>query len=123
MKRIFYITILVFMAFNVNVMANGTGGYLSLQIGIYDPDYPHSPKPQSPVAIPQIQQIGNCLNLERGCSNCLFELFADENDEEVVFSVFITSNMNIIVLPENLQGDYNIKLTRANIYFYGNIFL
>lgn len=123
MKRLFYITILLLMAFNVNVMASGADGYLSLQIGIYDPDYAHGPKPQSPVAIPQILQIDNCLNLERGCGNCLFELFADENDEEVVFSIFITSNMNIIVLPENLHGDYNIKLTKGNIYFYGNIFL
>ena len=40
-----------------------------------------------------------------------------------MFSVFITPDMDIVVLPENLFGNYNIKLTRGDMYFYGNILL
>ena len=123
MKRLFCITILLFMAFNIYAVTNSGETYIHLQVGIYDPDYPHGHKPQSPVLVPQIQQDGNSLILVRGCGNCLLEVSTYNNEEEVVFSVFITPDMDIVVLPENLFGNSNIKLTRGDMYFYGNILL
>ena len=46
MKRLFCITILLFMAFNIYAVTNSGETYIHLQVGIYDPDYPHGHKPQ-----------------------------------------------------------------------------
>ena len=39
MKRLFCITILLFMAFNIYAVTNSGETYIHIQVGIYDPDY------------------------------------------------------------------------------------
>lgn len=121
MKRLFYITTLMLFVFYVNVRANNDS-YIHLQVGIYDPYNTHGHKPKSPVVVPQILQNCNILILTQGCDNCLLELLPYDNDEDVVFYVFVASE-DIVILPEDLSGKYKIRLTRDNIYFWGYIFI
>lgn len=131
MKRLSCIAILLLtalnmMAFEMNAVPNGKGMYLSfhvrMQTGIVDPTYPNGQKPQSPVVTPLISHVGNCLYLERGCDNYLLEL-STYDDGDVVFSTFITSSTDIIVLPDDLSGEYNITLKKGKLDFYGTIFI
>lgn len=105
----------------INTAALNSSSYIPLQVSIYEPVPTHKSKPQSSVRIPNIQLNGNTLILSSGCDNCLLELVAYDNDESTVFTEYITSGTDTITLPGYLTGEYEIRLTRGNISFYGTI--
>lgn len=113
---------MLFLTFTGNVTAGTINSFINLQIKVGYTDSKHNSKrkPRSPIRKPVISQENNILQLSQGCEYYLLELVCD-NDEDIVFSEFITPNTDIITLPENLSGEYEIRLTRDDICFFGYI--
>lgn len=122
MKHLLAITTMLLLAFTGNVKAGTNNSFINLQIKVdyNDPKHGYNPKPQSPIRKPVISQENNILQLSQGCEYYLFELIGD-NDENIIYSEFITPDTDIITLPESLFGEYEIRLTRNNICFFGYI--
>lgn len=122
MKHLLAITTMLLLAFTGNIKAGTNNSFINLQIKVsYDDTSNHfDKKPQSPIRKPVISQENNILQLSQGCEYYLFELIGD-NDENIIYSEFITPNTDIITLPESLSGEYEIRLTRNNICFFGYI--
>jgi len=68
-----------------------------------------------------IQQEGNVLAL--GVTTCDFTFQLLNDDEEVVYTVFLPSGTTSVALPDTLVGDYEIRFVDSNSYFYGYITL
>jgi len=122
MKHLLTITTMMLLTFTGNVTARTTNSFISLQIKVSYDDTSHhyDKKPQSPIRKPIINQENNTLILSQGCEYYLLELVCD-NNENIVFSEFITPNTDVITLPESLAGEYEIRLTRNDICFFGYI--
>lgn len=122
MKHLLAITTMLLLAFAGNVKAGTNNSFINLQIKVsYDDTSNHfDKKSHSPIKKPVISQENNILQLSQGCEYYLFELIGD-NDENIIYSEFITPDTDIITLPESLSGEYEIRLTRNNICFFGYI--
>ncbi len=113
---------MLLLAFTGNIKAGTNNSFINLQIKVsYDDTSNHfDKKPQSPIRKPVISQENNILQLSQGCEYYLFELIGD-NEENFKYSLINTPKTDIIPLPESLSGEYEIRLTRNNICFFGYI--
>lgn len=117
--KLFVGTLLMWLTFSVtNVHADGIG--VNLQTGGID-DNTGLPYPKSPIQPPHVELDGYTLAFIGAHADYILCLL-DENDD-VVFTTFVLSTANTVVLPGYLQGTYEIRLLTANMYFYGLITL
>lgn len=74
---------------------------------------------KSPVLKPSVGVKGNMLYLMDGCDGCMLSLVSANGEE--VYSEYVEFGTDIIELPEYLSGEYEIRLVRGDICFYGMI--
>ncbi|MEJ8769263.1 hypothetical protein [Prevotella sp. HCN-7019] len=72
-----------------------------------------------PVVKPVISIKGDMLYLMHGCYGCMLSLVSANGEE--VYSEYVEFGTDIIELPEYLSGEYEIRLVRDDICFYGMI--
>ncbi len=76
--------------------------------------------PHAPVRIPILYQDGHTLTFESSHTEYILTLVKDNEQE---YSTIISSTTTQIVLPEHLEGEYEIQLVSNRIVFIGNITL
>lgn len=90
--------------------------------GYFNPKPTTKPVPKSPETIPEIDLDGNVLTFEVGHDD--YTLCIMDDDDNVVYSVFVPSSQTIVTLPSTLIGEYQLLLIpyySSDIYFYGYV--
>ena len=75
--------------------------------------------PHSPVYPPFVVKVGHTLYLYSGCDNTTLVLLDEEGEE--VYSEPIYEGTPYIVLPEWLEGIYELQIQRGGYTFYTEI--
>lgn len=93
---------------------------IDLNIKYIDPtDMGNNNGAKSPILKPSVGVKGNMLYLMDGCYGCMLSLVSANGEE--VYSEYVEFGTDIIELPEYLSGEYEIRLVRDDICFYGMI--
>ncbi|MBQ4392270.1 MAG: hypothetical protein II826_04060 [Prevotella sp.] len=108
--------------------ANVTNAYqeinlpaITLQLRIKKPVGGGLPFPKNPVTIPEVYLDDHTLYVDNIGDDATIEL-TDEN-ETVVYSVFVTNGTTTVVLPSTLTGIYELSIIpeTGDYYFSGEI--
>ena len=74
---------------------------------------------KSPIRPWYIDQDGNELTMS--ATPCDYTLNLYDEDDEVVYSVFVPAGSTMIVLPSTLSGSFEIRFETDTYYYYGYI--
>ena len=88
-------------------------------IGPGDGNIPGNPLPKSPVTSPVVAQFSHTLYIISGCDDTTLSL-VDEDDDEA-YSTTILEGTTMLVLPEWLQGTFELRIQRGQYIFYTEI--
>lgn len=87
---------------------------------IYHPNgSTHGGNPKAPVLPWYIDQDGNALTMS--ATPCDYTLSLYDEDDELVYTVFVPAGTTLIVLPTTLSGDFEIRFETDTYYYYGYI--
>lgn len=119
-------TLLLIIMLMVSVIsfANGEhefiGKQLELQVG-YNNDYEDviHPKPRTPEIIPIIYFDGSTLFFATSCDGCTLQIV--DEAENICYELVIPMDTTELELPENLFGEYKLRIIRGNTLYYGII--
>ena len=75
--------------------------------------------PKAPVTPPVVAQDGHTLYIISGCDDTTLSI-VDEYDNEA-YSTTIQAGTTLLVLPEWLQGTYELRILRGQYMFYTEI--
>lgn len=92
---------------------------IDLNIKYIDPTNGNDGVQKTPIMKPSVGIKGNMLYLMDGCYGCMLSLISANGEE--VYSEYVEFGTDIIELPEYLSGEYEIRLVRDDICFYGMI--
>ena len=81
----------------------------------------HGGNGKSPVASWYITQDGNVLTMS--ATPCDYTLSLYDEDDVLVYSVFVPAGTTQVVLPATLSGNFEIRFETATYYYYGYISL
>ena len=81
----------------------------------------HDQNPKAPAVPWYIYQDGYVLSMS--ATPCDYNLSLYDEDEELVYSVFVPAGTTLIVLPATLSGDFEIRFEADTYYYYGYITL
>lgn len=82
-----------------------------------------NPKPKVPAKAPTVYSAGHTLYFESGMQGYGIQLLSMTDEGTVIYEDIITDDSRTYTLPENLSGEYLIKLTYGNLAFIGMIML
>ena len=112
----------VLLAICIPMSADGEGG-IDLGAKRYPPLEEGDPNPRSPIFIPTVSLDGYTLYIIGEHPDYVLRL-ADVDDESiVVYQTIVPANVNSVVLPSYLSGDYQIQLLWDGWMLYGWITL
>lgn len=103
--------------------ANGekdfVGEQLDLEVG-YIKEMPiGTPMPRTPEAVPVIYFEGNTLYFATPCDGCTLQIV--DEAENICYELVIPMGTTELELPENLFGEYELRIIRGNTCYYGTI--
>ncbi len=103
--------------------ANGekdfVGEQLDLEVG-YIKEMPiGTSMPRTPEAVPVIYFEGNTLYFATPCDGCTLQIV--DEAENICYELVIPMGTTELELPENLFGEYELKIIRGNTLYYGTI--
>ncbi len=75
--------------------------------------------PRTPETAPTVAIDGHTLYLYSGCDNTTLVL-VDEDDDEV-YTTNISVGVTFLVLPEWLEGTYELRILRGQYMYYAEI--
>ncbi len=75
--------------------------------------------PRTPETVPTVAIDGHTLYIISGCDNTTLSL-VDEDDDEA-YSTTILEGTTLLVLPEWLQGTYELRILRGQYMYYAEI--
>lgn len=78
-------------------------------------------KPKVPAKTPTVYVHGHELLFETDMTGYSIELLSAKDKETVIYEDIITTDSRTYTLPENLSGEYIIRLTYGNLTFIGMI--
>lgn len=123
MKKKTLLSIIMLMV-SVISFANGEhefiGKQLELQVG-YNNDFEDviHPKPRTPEIIPIIYFDGSTLFFATSCDGCTLQIV--DEAENICYELVIPMGTNELVLPNNLSGEYELRIIRGNTLYYETI--
>ena len=98
------------------------GDLITLEVRYDHPLHGGMPLPKSPIQAPQVTFDDHTLYIYDVAYDLTLALV--DEDDEVVYSVFVPANTSSVVLPSWLEGDYQLLLIPdENYYFAGEISL
>jgi hypothetical protein len=95
-------------------------GLIDLEVRKYDPTIEHDKSERSPIEIPEVSQEGHTLCFDASCADNLLQLV---QNGEIVYATLIPVEVQMVLLPSNLSGEYELQIIRDNWCFYGDITL
>ena len=115
------ITLMMSMMSFANGEPDFIGEQLELEVG-YIKDLPiGSSRPRTPEAIPVIYFDGNTLYFATPCDGCTLQIV--DEAENICYELVIPIGTNELDLPENLFGEYKLRIINGNTCYYGNIYM
>lgn len=92
---------------------------IRFQVGIYDPTLSHGELPRCPITPPSASLDGHTLYIE-GEHPAYMLYLVDFTDEEpdVVYQVYVPTNVGIVYLPTTLTGIYELELYDGGAYYF-----
>ena len=122
-KRSFLFILLFIVVGGVNVYAgeNNLSQVIDLSVKGIDPTYGNGEFPRTPVQVPYITLDGHTLYTGNIWFDAILEIV--DGDGEVVYTTFVFQGTPTITLPNDLTGDYELRLSWGNWCFYGGITL
>ena len=120
MKKKTILSIIILMM-SVMSFANGEpnfiGEQLELEVG-YIKDLPiGTSRPRTPETIPTIYFDGTILYFATSCDGCALQIV--DTAENICYEVVIPMGTNELVLPNNLSGEYELRIINGNTCYYG----
>ena len=113
----------IMLMMSVMSFANGEhefiGEQLDLQVGYYDKGQMTHPKPRTPEIIPIIYFDGSTLFFATSCDGCTLKIV--DEAENICYELVIPMDTTELELPENLFGEYKLRIIRGNTLYYGTI--
>ena len=118
-KKTFLSIIMLMMSMMsfANGESNFIGEQLELEVGYYDESQANHPKPRTPEMIPTIYFDGNTLYFATSCDGCALQIV--DEAENICYEVVIPMGTNEQVLPNNLSGEYELRIINGNTCYYG----
>lgn len=124
MKKIIICLSMLLAAFTSN--ANQNQGFsesgitpLELQVKIIDPTEAEIPIKRTPETIPTIYFDGNTLYFATSCDGYTLQIV--DEAENICYDLVIPMGTTELELPENLFGEYEMRIIRGNTLYYGTI--
>lgn len=122
MKKKTILSIIILMM-SVMSFANGEpnfiGEQLELEVG-YIKDLPiGTSRPRTPETIPTIYFNGSTLFFATPCEDYTLQI-VDES-ENICYDLIIPIGTNELDLPENLFGEYKLRIINGNTCYYGGV--
>lgn len=77
------------------------------------------PHPRTPEVAPTIYLVGNTLYFATPCDGCTFQIV--DEAENICYELVIPMGRTELELPENLFGEYELRIIRGNTLYYGTI--
>lgn len=97
---------------------------IDLHVGYTDPDVRNKPIGRSPVQTPSIYIDGHTIYLNGYAFDEVQIVATDENgDGYTVYSSVVPEGAETVEIPDDIAGEYEIRLCRGGYYFYGEIFI
>ena len=96
---------------------------ISFEVYYKDPLNGGNPIPKSPVNPPQATLDDHVLTFTT--SHADYTLTLLDGEGETIYTTYVSSSVNVVVLPATLTGNYELRLIpdAGNYYFYGEIIL
>lgn len=118
MKKLFLI---LFMAVSLPtcLSVNAEEVEISLSCEIRDNSGIKDKPARGPVAIPSVSIDGNTLYINSSHPDCTVQLV--DEDDEVVYDVFVAENVSTVQLPAVYSGEYRLNILWGNWCFWGYI--
>ncbi|MBO5468055.1 MAG: hypothetical protein J6A02_11555 [Prevotella sp.] len=122
MKKKAILSIIMLMM-SMMSFANGeqdfTGGQLELEVG-YIKEMPiGTSMPRTPEIIPTIYFDGTILYFATSCDGCALQIV--DAAENICYEVVIPMGTTELELPNNLFGEYELRIIHGNTLYYGEI--
>lgn len=112
------VVLMLFMAMGVTNLYAGEGDPLDLEVRIIDGKPTHQGNPRTPVLVPTVWQDGYELEIETPHAEYVLNIVSGTT---VVYTVVVSANVSLVVLPSWLSGTYELQLIQGNLCFYGYI--
>jgi len=114
------ITLMMSMISFANGESNFSGDKLEFNVKYNDleEDVIH-PRPRTPETIPVIYFDGNTLYFATPCDGCTLQIV--DEAENICYELVIPIGTTEFDLPENLFGEYELRIIRGNTCYYGTI--
>ena len=118
MKRVLLI-ISALLLFGMPNLFSAT--FLNFNVGFDDNSPIIFDYPKTPITVPIVSQEDNVLTFKANHEDFTLQLY-DENDL-LVYSVYVPSSQTTVTLPTWLSGSYELRLypDDSYIYFYGYV--
>ena len=101
--------------------ANGEQDFTGEQIKLHVSDVPLKdildPQPRTPEIIPTIYFNDNTLYFATPCDGYTLQIV--DAAENICYEVVIPMGTNELVLPNNLSGEYELRIINGNTCYYG----
>ena len=111
----------IMLMMSIMSFANGeqdfVGDKLELEVGYIEPF--GNPHPRTPEIIPTIYFDGSTLFFATPCDGCTLQIV--DEAENICYELVIPMGTTELELPENLFGEYELKIIRGNTLYYGTI--
>lgn len=118
-KRIVAILFVIIALGSINLYASGEGQSVDLEVGIIDPKPGHPGGAKTPVLVPDVFIDGHSLTFDNLCEDYTLSLY--DEDDDLVYSVFVPAGTTQVVLPTTLSGTFEIRFETDTYYYYGYI--
>lgn len=113
------ITLMMSMMSFANGEQDLIGEQLDLQVGYYDKGQMTHPKPRTPEVIPVIYFNDNRLYFATPCDGYTLQIV--DAAENICYELVIPMGTQQITLPDYLVGEYELRITQGNSFYFGTI--
>ena len=118
MKKISFILIVMLL---IGGTLSSTAASIELKGGRINPTGSTTGHSKSPMTPWYIDLDDNVITMD--ATPCDYTLNLYDEDDEVVYSVFVPAGSTMIVLPSTLSGSFEIRFETDTYYYYGDITL
>lgn len=121
MKKLLFISTFAIMFTTMMAQSNTSAATVAvtLEVNIVNNSGQIKPRPHAPIILPTMWMSGHSITLS---SHVDFEIEITQNGT-VVYTDYLPNEVNTLILPEDLSGEYEIRLITDNYVLSGYISL